>query len=248
MVRGLRSHVVGKALTAIEVGDPKLSPLRSALFLPATVKSVERRGKYVLFDFGGQMLVLHPRMSGRVVWRKRKPRGQVRLSLRFSTGGVYFVDPRRLGTAVVVARFAEPLGPEPRGDLRWLPTALARSRMPVKLWLLDQRKIAGIGNIYAAEILFRARIAPHRPANSLSPDEIGRLQKAIPTVLEAAIASCGTTLRDRLYRGPRGEIGKFCFELAVYGRAGQPCRRCGNPIERTVLGGRGTYSCPRCQA
>ncbi|HEU68920.1 MAG TPA: bifunctional DNA-formamidopyrimidine glycosylase/DNA-(apurinic or apyrimidinic site) lyase [Candidatus Acetothermia bacterium] len=247
IVRGLRPHVVGKALTAVEVEDPKLDSLRSAFVLPATVRSIERRGKHVLFDLGDRVLVLHPRMSGRIVWGRRKPRERVRLSLRFADGGVYFVDPRRLGTAKVVREFSDDLGPEPLGDLAWLPSALQGSRMPVKFWLMDQRKIAGIGNIYAAEILFRAGIAPRRRADSLSRSEIARLQQAIPSVLEAAIACGGTTLRDRLYRGPRGEIGEFCFELAVYGRAGEPCRRCGNPIERTVLGGRGTYFCPHCQ-
>ncbi|GAB4307421.1 MAG: bifunctional DNA-formamidopyrimidine glycosylase/DNA-(apurinic or apyrimidinic site) lyase [Candidatus Bipolaricaulota bacterium] len=247
MVRGLHPHVVGKTLIATEVGDPKFAALRSALVLPAVVRSIERRGKYVLVNLRDRVLVLHPRMSGRVLWARRKPAGRVRLSLRFADGGVHFVDPRRLGTAEVVGKFEEALGPEPLGDLAWLPPALNGSRMPIKLWLMDQKKIAGIGNIYAAEILFRAGIAPHRPANSLSRKEIALLTQAIPAVLEEAIACCGTTLADGQYRGPRGEVGAFACELTVYGRAGEPCRRCGSPIRRTVLGGRGTYACPRCQ-
>ena len=247
MVRGLRPHVEGKDLRAVEVDDPKLHGLRGTIPLPTRVESLSRRGKYVLFHLGDRTLVLHLRMSGRLLWARRKPAGRVRLSLRFPDGAVHFVDPRRLGTAEVVGEFAEDLGPEPLGDLAWLSPALNGSRMPIKLWLMDQRKIAGIGNIYASEILFRAGIAPERPANALSRAEVRRLRKAIPAVLEEAIACCGTTLADGQYRGPQGEIGAFACELAVYGRAGEPCRRCGSPIRRAVLGGRGTYACPRCQ-
>ncbi len=247
MVRGLRPHVEGEGLRAIEVYDPKLGDLDGALHLPVPVKAISRRGKYVLFDLGVRTLVLHLRMSGRLVWAKRKPGGRVRLVLRFPEGGVYFVDPRRLGTAEVVSEFTADLGPEPLGDLAWLPAALQQSRTPLKLWLMDQRKIAGIGNIYAAEILFRSGIAPVRRADSLTRGEVRKLQKAIPAVLEEAIACCGTTLTDGQYRGPQGEIGVFACELAVYGRDGEPCRQCGTPIRRTVLGGRGTFFCPRCQ-
>lgn len=247
MVRGLRPHVAGKVLTAVTVHDPKLAHLGSSLVVPAKVRAVERRGKHILFDLGERTLVLHLRMSGRVVWATRKPAGRVRLALSFPAGGVYFVDPRRLGTAEVVREFVDDLGPEPLGDMSWLPGALVGSRMPIKLWLMDQKKIAGIGNIYATEILFRAGVAPHRPAGSLAPSEASRLKETIPAVLEEAIACCGTTLEDGLYRGPKGEIGTFAYQLRAYGRGGEPCLRCGSTIERTVLGGRGTYFCPRCQ-
>lgn len=245
IVRGLRPHVVGKEIVSVQAWDPQLAHVPPALDLPVCVASLSRRGKHILFGLGDRVLVLHLRMSGRVLWAKRRPAGRVRLSLRLADGGVHFVDPRRLGTAAVVREFAGDLGPEPLGDLTGLFSALRESRMPIKLWLMDQRKIAGIGNIYAAEILFRAGIAPTRPASSLSRAEVGRLQAAIPAVLEEAIACCGTTLGDGLYRGPQGEMG--ACELSVYGRAGEPCRRCGTPIQRTVLGGRGTYACPRCQ-
>jgi formamidopyrimidine-DNA glycosylase len=248
MVRGLRPHVVGREILSADVRDPKLAPIAPALNLPATVVSLSRRGKYILFDLGDRILVLHLRMSGRLAWGTREPTGKVRLSLRFPRGAAHLVDPRRLGTAAVVERFADELGPEPFGDLAWLPVALARSRMPIKLWLMDQKKIAGIGNIYAAEILFRAGISPTRPAASLSRTEVARLEDAIPSVLERAIAAGGTTLADGLYRGPTGESGEFRYELSVYGREGEPCLRCGARIERSLLGGRGTYSCPRCQS
>jgi formamidopyrimidine-DNA glycosylase len=247
MARGLRPRVEGNMLISVQAHDPKLAHVPPALELPATVASLSRRGKHLLFDLGDRTLALHLRMSGRAVWTRRLPKGRVRLSLRFRSGAVHFVDPRRLGTVEVVPEFTVALGPEPLEGLGWLPAALRNSRMPVKLWLMDQRKIAGIGNIYAAEILFRAGVDPRRPAGSLSRGEARRLMEAIPAVLEDAIAACGTTLGDGAYRGPSGEIGAFCYELAAYGRAGQPCPRCGTPIERIVLGGRGTYFCPRCQ-
>ncbi len=247
IVRGLRPHVEGHLLQTVEVHDPKLRGLEGALPLPSRVEALFRRGKYVLFRFRDRTLVLHLRMSGQLLWAERKPAGRVRLVLRFPDGGVYFVDPRRLGTAEVVKEFRADLGPEPLGNLAWLPGELQKSRTPVKLWLLDQRKIAGIGNIYAAEILFRSGIAPDRRASSLTRSEVRRLKRAIPEVLEEAILCAGTTLSDGGYRGPRGELGAFACELFVYGREGEPCRRCGTSIERTVLGGRGTFFCPRCQ-
>ncbi|MCX7751024.1 MAG: DNA-formamidopyrimidine glycosylase, partial [Candidatus Bipolaricaulota bacterium] len=118
-VRGLRPHVVGKELQAVEVLDPKLAGLQGKLHLPARVEALTRRGKYVLFGLGDRILVLHLRMSGRLLWARGAPGGRVRLLLRFPDGGVYFVDPRRLGTAEVVAEFDAKLGPEPLGDLGW---------------------------------------------------------------------------------------------------------------------------------
>ncbi|MFN3347156.1 MAG: Fpg/Nei family DNA glycosylase, partial [Candidatus Bipolaricaulaceae bacterium] len=168
-----------------------------------------------------------------------------RLVLRFSRGDVAFVDVRRLGTVEVAQEFQEELGPDALSDLSFLPDALAKSRAPIKVWLLDQRNIAGIGNIYAAEILFRAKIDPRRPANSLGPAEVARLQTAIPTVLQEAIAALGTTLADNAYQTPEGAAGDY--QPWVYGREGLPCKVCGAPIARIELGGRGTYFCPRCQ-
>jgi len=140
------------------------------------------------------------------------------------------------------------LGGEPleRGfTTRALTESLAGRRTPIKAALLDQRAAAGVGNIYADEALWRARIHPLRPAGSLDGDEITRLRKAIQAALEMGIARQGATLRD--YRDPEGRRGRMQDEFKVYGRAGEPCQRCGTPIEKTRAAGRGTWYCPKCQ-
>jgi len=246
IVRALRPQVEGEVLRSLELLDPRLAPGRLPR-LPAPVVELGRRGKYILFRLPREVLVVHLRMSGRLIWAAEPPPGRIRAALHFPRGRVYLVDRRRLATLEVVDEFRRELGPEPLGDLGWLPAALEKSRMPIKAWLLDQRKIAGIGNIYASEILYRAGIDPRRRAQDLTPEEARRLAAVIPQVLRAAISGKGTTLADAEYQLPSGELGGFQLELAVYGRAGEPCRRCGTPIQRIKLAGRSTYFCPRCQ-
>jgi formamidopyrimidine-DNA glycosylase len=137
----------------------------------------------------------------------------------------------------------EPLGPG--FDGRLLRARLGASRTALKVALMDQRRIAGIGNIYASEALFRARLSPEREAGALSGREAGRLARAIRAVLADAIAAGGSSLRD--YVQSNGELGMFQHAFRVYDRAGLPCTRCGTPLARLVQGGRATYLCPRCQ-
>jgi formamidopyrimidine-DNA glycosylase len=144
---------------------------------------------------------------------------------------------------------AHRLGPEPLEggfSAARLGEALAGRRAPVKAALLDQRTVAGIGNIYADEALWRARLHPHRPAGSLDRLEVAALHRALRDALRAGIARQGATLRD--YRGPDGTSGSMQDEFRVYGREGEPCRRCGRPIEKARVAGRGTWFCPACQA
>lgn len=245
-VLALRPKVVDQELSAVEARDEKLRSVPQALALPARVNGLERRGKYILFGLGTKKLVLHLRMSGRLFWtEKEEVPPHTRLILRFPLGHVLFIDPRRLGTAEVLAEFTEPVGPDALGDLSFLGRALRESRAPIKVWLLDQRNIAGLGNIYACEVLFLAGIDPRRPACSLGPKEVGRLADAIHRVLTEALAALGTTLADQAFRTPAGEAGDYA--PWVYGREGLPCRKCGAAIERIELGGRGTFLCPRCQ-
>jgi formamidopyrimidine-DNA glycosylase len=253
-VRGL-APAVGCAIASAEVLDAKLAVSADEL-TGARIERIRRRGKYIGIDLGdGRSLVIHLRMSGRLRLECRECETKyTRMILRLDDGQfIYFVDPRRLGTADVrEAGFELPLGLEPL-DPTFTTAALvelaSQSRAPIKQLLLDQRKVAGIGNIYAAESLWRARIDPRRPANALSKAEVGRLHKAIIGVLGEAIAQLGTTLGSSVsdYQPTAAETGSFQNRLAVYGREGELCERCGEGIERVIQAGRSTCFCPACQ-
>ncbi len=237
----------GEELTGIEILDPGLEGPLSRVELPRRVIRIRRRGKYIIFKLDKGFLVMHLRITGRLILGElRGP--ETRAILHFRGASLSFLDRRRMATAEFVEDISwleARLGPEPLGDLSWLPGALRESRRPIKVWLLDQKNIAGIGNIYASEVLFVAGIDPRRPANSLSEEEAVRLSRAIREVLAEAIAHRGTTFSD--YRDSSGDPGGYQEFLRVYRRAGKPCKKCGTPIERIELGGRGTFFCPRCQ-
>jgi formamidopyrimidine-DNA glycosylase len=253
-VRGL-APAVGRTITSAEVLDGRLAAPAADL-VGARIAAIRRRGKYIGIDLGdGRSLVIHLRMSGRLRLECRECETKyTRMILRLDDGQhIYFVDPRRLGTADVYGEgFELPLGLEPL-DAGFTVAALAglasQSRTPIKQLLLNQRKMAGIGNIYAAESLWRARIDPRRPSNELSTAEIGRVHKAIVGVLGEAVAQLGTTLGTSVsdYRPTATEGGSFQNHLAVYGREGEPCERCGEGIQRTIQAGRSTCFCPACQ-
>jgi formamidopyrimidine-DNA glycosylase len=179
----------------------------------------------------------------------------VRAVVRLDDGSdVTYRDVRRFGTWLVLradeldSYLAARLGLEPleRGfSASELAERLARRRAPIKAALLDQRTLAGVGNIYADEALWRAQIDPRRPAGELDSDETRAVHRGIRRALEAGIARQGATLRD--YRTPDGAAGAMQDEFKVYGRGGEPCSRCGTPIEKTRVGGRGTWFCPGCQ-
>jgi formamidopyrimidine-DNA glycosylase len=200
-------------------------------------------------------LVIHLRMSGQL--RMERSAAEIpytRLRLALGDGRtIYFVNPRRLGTAVLCPEgFSASLGFEPLESAftaeRFSELAAA-SRAPIKSLLLDQKKIAGIGNIYAAEALWRAGIHPGRRSNALTRKEIARLHRAIVTVLQEAVDQLGTTLGRSVsdYRPSASDSGGFQNHLAVYGREGESCERCRTPIERMVQAGRSTCYCPACQ-
>jgi formamidopyrimidine-DNA glycosylase len=173
---------------------------------------------------------------------------------QFHSGGVLvFDDVRRFGTVEALAspewevRSAR-MGPEPLGrgfTPDTLHEALLTSRSPLRSWLLDQRRVAGVGNIYAAEALHLAGLHPRLPANRVSADQAMRLHRAVRDVLRAAIAQGGTTIRD--YRNADGGEGAYAARLFVYGRAGEPCLRCGTMVERVVFSNRSAFFCPACQ-
>ncbi len=223
------------------------------------IDSVGRRGKYLLLELDdGRVLQVQLRMSGRFAIGAPRPHPEhfTHLAARFELddGQVLFYDDvRRLGGFRLLSakRWREletRLGPEPLSDsftAAVLGGRLAGRRAPIKNALLDQSRIAGIGNIYASEALYRARIDPRRPSRSLRTAEIRRLHRAIRRVLRESIERAGTTLRD--YRTANGGSGEFQSALRAYGREGEPCPRCGATIRRLVQAGRSTFLCPACQ-
>jgi formamidopyrimidine-DNA glycosylase len=263
--RGLRAYLLGR--TIVDVGSldwPRMAPnatpeALAAALVGRAVESVSRRGKYVILALSGDAyLVLHRKMSGNLVLRAADGpiAPHTHLTVNFDDGRrLDFVDPRKfgriylfLGRDVLDAFFAERLGPEPLEiELTELDRLLGRRRGRLKSLLLDQTVLAGIGNLYADEILWEARLHPERPAESLTPRERGRLHVAIRQVLAAAIERRGTSFSD--YVDAEGERGTNQDFLQVYGRAGLPCVRetCGRPIVRQVVAQRGTWLCPSCQ-
>ncbi len=218
--------------------------------------SVGRRGKVLILGLsGGRWLLVHLRMSGRLLLAAREEPDPVHLRAAFRLDDgreLRFVDPRKFGRLWLVEDPAEvlgDLGPEPL-DATFPVEAFqarlqSRRRARIKPLLLDQRFLAGVGNIYADEALFLAGIHPCRAAGSLTGEEVARLHRALQEVLRAAIVDGGTTLSA--YRRPDGSPGEHQGFLLVFRRAGEPCPRCGTPVVRAVVGGRGTYFCPCCQ-
>jgi len=254
----LAPRLVGRSLVRVEILDPRLTrPID--LFEVAeelegdSIVAVERRGKYLVLRLeSGLALLVHLRMAGSFGF---EPTSHERAVLELDDGTrLAYRDVRRFGTWLVLERAeVEPYlagknGPEPLGarfTAEWLASRLAVRRAPVKAVLLDQRVAAGVGNIYADEALWRARVNPLRPAESLDPDEVRRLHRAIRVALRAGIERQGSTLSD--YRTPEGARGGMQDEFRVYGRDGLPCARCRTTIAKTRVGGRGTWYCPRCQ-
>jgi formamidopyrimidine-DNA glycosylase len=254
----LAPRLEGRVLARVEILDPRLTRPYD-LFEVAEelegdrVVAVERRGKYLLVRLeSGLGLLVHLRMTGSFGFA---PVSHERAILDLDDGSrLAYRDVRRFGTWLVLdgselePYLATKNGPEPLGPrftARWLATQLARRRGALKAVLLDQRVVAGLGNIYADEALWRARVNPLRPANDLSGEEVGRVVRAVRAALRAGIVRQGSTLRD--YAAPVGASGSMQDEFRVYGRDGEPCKRCGATITKTRVGGRGTWFCPRCQ-
>ncbi len=255
--RALAEELEGKKLRALHIYEPRLLQNASErelqrLLIGRRLRAVRRRAKFLLFDFGEYTAILHLRMTG---WPTLRPIKDPRFVFKFSQNKtLYFSDTRRLATLhLVPSADAEKL--PPLAELGIEPfqlsytfenfRAILQSEQEIKRVLLDQRKIAGIGNIYACEALFASKIHPKRPANTLSEDEARRLFTQIEKILARAIAEQGTSVRT--YRALTGEPGNFQNFLRVYDRAGEPCVRCRAKIVRIEQGGRGTYLCPRCQ-
>jgi formamidopyrimidine-DNA glycosylase len=259
-IRGLRPVLEGRRLASVE---PRRADLRRAIpadlrqrLTGATVTGLGRRAKYGLIDTDrGDTLVFHLGMSGR--WRVDPETIGLHDHLLIETADgrrLALNDPRRFGSLDLVATDAlvgfapfAALGPEPLGNglsAEYLAAKLKGRNAPIKALLLDQRIVAGLGNIYVCEALNLAGIAPSRQGGRIAHARLALLVTAIQSVLEAAIEAGGSTLRD--YARPSGELGYFSKQWRVYGREGEPCP-CGGKVERRADGGRSTFFCPKCQ-
>ena len=260
----LEPVLAGRRLERVTIDDPRLvrpyEPAEVAAELEGErVVTVERRGKYLVVRFeSGRVLLIHLRMTGsllHVAGGSLQDDPHRRAVVTLDDGSdVAYRDVRRFGTWLLLEPGeAEPyltarVGDEPLDALftaARLGERLAGRRTSLKAALLDQRTLAGMGNIYADEALWRARLNPLRPAASLDRSELQRLHRAIRAALEHGLARQGSTLRN--YRLPDGSGGSMQDEFRVYGRGGEPCERCGTPISRTRVAGRTTWFCPTCQ-
>lgn len=258
--RGLAPHLNGKQVRAAVLRTEKLRhpiPIELPQQLAGrTLRAIERRGKYLLFDFGGSWLILHLGMSGslRLVVPGTPPQKHDHFDLEFADTVMRFRDPRRFGTLawtdtnpnahpLLAALGIEPLSPA--FDGHWLHGALEGRRTPIKPLLMDSHLLVGVGNIYASESLYRAGISPFRAAGRIAHTRCNMLATAIRETLEASIAAGGSSVRDYVH----SDGGAGCFQLscAVYDREGLPCLACGAPVRSRRQGGRSTYWCPHCQ-
>jgi formamidopyrimidine-DNA glycosylase len=260
--RHLAPRVEGRRLGAVGIDDPRWTapaapePVAAEL-TGRRVERLDRRGKYLVWGLSGdRWLLQHLRMTGTVLYDAPPDLPHVRVRLPLDDGhGLVVCDPRRFGTGHLVGSakarddyLNARLGVEPL-DAGFTPEyvyALARRcRAPVKAFVLDQKRIAGVGNIYADEALFRAGIHPLRPANRLTRAQATALRDAIREVIAAGIDARGASIDD--FRDPDGVQGSYQDAFRIHLRAGAPCVRCGGPVRKLVVGQRATYVCERCQ-
>jgi formamidopyrimidine-DNA glycosylase len=262
--RQLAPHVEGRTIVRAVIGDPRLTRPTAPAEVEAglaglRIERLGRRGKYLIWSLAGDRhLLVHLRMTGALLYDPVStplPHGRSWLELDDGHRVVY-VDPRRFGTAHLLAGApardayldqrlgVEPLTPEfTAKHLRALTRGV---RAPIKAFVLDQRRIAGVGNIYADEALYRARIHPLRPAGQLTTAQVGALRDAIEDALRAGIEAKGATIDD--FRHIDGATGSFQDLFLVHRREGEPCLTCATVVRKMVVGGRGTYVCEHCQA
>ena len=258
---------VGRTIVQVRIGKKRLRRRVTANFGPAVagrrIVKLSRRAKYLIVELDGEdVMLVHLGMSGSLTHRDEgfdtdefDPRhDHLEFSLDDGSRLVYN-DPRRFGMVSLVARAAlaataelKGLGPEPLSrefNADYLAGKARGRTASIKNLIMDQRIVAGIGNIYASEILFRAGVRPTRRAGRVTRSEIEKIAAEVPVILRAAIGSNGTTFRS--YRDSRGQPGRFAASLRVYGREGEPCYTCSTPIRNVVVGQRASFYCPKCQ-
>jgi formamidopyrimidine-DNA glycosylase len=265
IVRGLWPDLQGRVILAAEVDWPRTVATSSIEVFQQRiagqrVEAVGRRGKYITLQLsGGDWLLIHLKMTGHLQVmapgeKDALPGKHVRAVFYLDDGRqLWFRNPRKFGRLHLTSdpeAVLGHLGPEPLADDFTLGAFVARIRHRhgrLKPLLVNQRFIAGLGNIYADEALFAARLHPQRTADTLSDDEIAALYHAVRYVLQQGVDNRGTTLDDRGYRDATGRDGNNQAYVQVYGRTGRPCVRCGTPVQRIVLSGRSAHFCPQCQ-
>ena len=261
IARELRPHVEGRTILDAQVDwariiarpEENVERFRTGI-RGRRVDRVWRRAKFVVMDLDdGQYILVHLRMSGRLVLLPNGLPQHLRIRFELSEGGqLFFYCQRKFGRVWLVDDLGDvlgDLGPEPLSEaftVERFQAMMAPRRGMLKPLLLNQQFLAGLGNIYVDESLFLAGLHPRRTADTLSPQDVERLHGAIRQVLSHALAHHGTSF-DGIFVRPQGEQGRQQEGLRVYGQDGEPCVRCGTPIERDVVGGRGTHFCPRCQ-
>ncbi|MGB9911652.1 MAG: bifunctional DNA-formamidopyrimidine glycosylase/DNA-(apurinic or apyrimidinic site) lyase [Microgenomates group bacterium] len=273
--RILEKTIVGKTIIDVEVRKAKIFQGEPKEVIGETIKKIERRGKMIIIWLSGdKVLLIHLKLTGQLIWvsnagksvsfdypipfaGKVLPGKTTHVIFKINGGKLFYNDLRQFGWIKVISnsksqitKIIDKIGIEPfdkKFTEEYLQQIFSRTSKPIKLVLMDQEKIAGIGNIYANEALFEAGILPTRPAKSLSKEEIKKLRKAILLVLEEGIKYGGSSAADEAYIKPTGEPGRYQQHFRVYQRKGEKCRKCKAIIERVNLGGRGTFWCPKCQ-
>lgn len=262
--RTLEQLVLGKKIKEVSVFWPKIikkpEPVKQFqdALVGQTIRSISRRGKFLIFILDDYSMVSHLRMEGKyMLFQKEEPYDKhTHVIFSFIDGTeLRYRDVRKFGTMHLFEKGQElkslplvNLGPEPLSTaftVEYLAEKLAKTSRKIKPVLLDQSMVVGIGNIYVDESLFRAGIHPERSASSLIDLEIKKLHQAIVATLSEAVEKGGSTIRS--YINSQGQMGMFQLELYVYGRKGEDCKICGTPLEKLVVGGRGTHICPSCQ-
>jgi formamidopyrimidine-DNA glycosylase len=273
IVRDLNKKLKNKKIVAVKSLDKKVFQLNKSELkniLGASIKSIKRRAKMLIFNLGKNFLIVHLKMTGQLVYKAKTkiiagghpiinsgqelPNKFTRVIFEFNDKSVlYFNDVRKFGwikflNAEKFFDLERKFGVEPLSknfSLEYFKKALAGKNITIKQFLMDQKYISGIGNIYADESLFAAGIKPFRKIKTLKPQEIKKLYQAIPKILKYAIKHRGTSFSD--YVDASGETGNFIKYLKVYGRAGKKCKKCSGIVKKIKLGGRGTHWCDKCQ-
>jgi len=273
--RVLEKAIVGKIIRNIEVRKVKIFQGDTQEVIGRKIEGIERRGKMLIIRLSGdKALVIHFKLTGQMVWvpqagesvavghpipfaGTRLPAKTTHVIFEIDGGKLFYNDLRQFGWIKVISNIKHQissivgrLGVEPLDKeftVEYLKRIFSRTSRPIKLVLMDQKKIAGVGNIYANEALFEARISPVKPAKKLRNEEIKKLRGAIIKVLKEGIKYGGSSAKDEAYIRPTGEPGGYQQYFRVYQRAGEKCRKCGAVIKRINLGGRGTFFCSNCQ-